>query len=317
MDLEKNSSIYVAGHGGLLGSAILRALRAHGYSNILTRTHSELDLTRQAEVEDFFNNEKPEFVFLAAAKVGGIHANSIWPADFIYVNLAIQTNAIHAAFKAGVRKLLFLGSSCIYPRLAPQPIREEHLLTGALEPTNEPYAVAKIAGAKMCLAYNVQYGTRFIPVMPTNLYGPGDNFDPEASHVIPGLINKFHDAAATERRGETARVTLWGTGQPRRDFLHVDDCARACLCIMEKYDESRIINVGTGRDISIMELAELVRDVSGFKGEVVWDDTRPDGTPRKLLDTSRINKMGWKPEISLPDGIAQVYEWYLEQALNT
>ncbi len=319
--MEKDSRIFVAGHRGLVGSAIVRRLRAGGYSNIVTRTRSELDLTRQSAVEEFFREVRPEYVFLAAAKVGGIVANSRYPAEFIHANLMIQTSVIHAAYLAGVKKLLFLGSSCIYPKFAPQPMREEYLLTGELEPTNEPYAVAKIAGIKMCQAYNRQYGTNFLSVMPTNLYGPHDNFDLETSHVLPAMIRKFHEAKlAMERRGQARvspapEVVLWGTGSPRREFLHVDDLADASVFLMEKEEAGRdpgtsLINIGAGKDITIRELAELVGDTVGFKGGISWDASRPDGTPRKLLDVSRLASLGWKPRIGLREGIRQTYEWY-------
>jgi GDP-L-fucose synthase len=307
--MNKNSRIYVAGHRGLVGSAILRRLRAEGYSNLLVRTHKELDLMRQAKVESFFKTEKPEYVFLAAAKVGGIMANNSYPAEFIYENLAIQTNVIHASYKAGVEKLLFLGSSCIYPRECPQPMKEEYLLSGKLEPTNEPYAVAKIAGIRMCQSYNRQYETRFISVMPTNAYGPGDDFDPETSHALPALMRKFHDAK-TEARDV---VTVWGSGAPRREFLHADDLADACLFIMKHYDENEIINIGVGKDTTIRELSELVKEIVGFKGEILYDNSKPDGTPRKLMDVSRLNSLGWQPKISLREGIEMTYRWYVEK----
>lgn len=307
MLMRKEAKIYVAGHRGLVGSAILRKLRAEGYSNIITRTHQELDLTNQQAVYQFFEAERPEYVFLAAAKVGGILANSTYPADFIRENLLIQTNVIDAAYRYGVKKLLFLGSSCIYPKFAPQPIKEEYLLTGALEPTNEPYAVAKIAGIKMCQAYNKQYGTNFICVMPTNLYGPGDNFDLETSHVLPALIRKFHEAKVTG----APHVVVWGSGTPRREFLHVDDLADACLFLMNNYDSSEIINIGVGKDLTIAELAQLIKEIVGYKGEIVFDTTKPDGTPRKLLDVSKIFNLGWRPRILLEDGIRSTYEWFV------
>ena len=304
--MDKGSKIYVAGHTGLVGSAILRKLQAEGYRNLIVRTHRELDLCKQSEVERFFNQEKPEYVFMASAKVGGILANSTYPAEFIYSNLAIQLSVIHSAYLCGVKKLLFLGSSCIYPKVTPQPMKEEHLLTGALEPTNEAYAIAKIAGIKMCQAYNSQYGTNFISVMPTNLYGPGDNFDLQTSHVLPALIRKFHEAKLSEQS-----VTIWGTGKPRREFLFVDDCADACYFLMNHYDESEIINVGVGKDISIRELAELTGDVVGYKGDIVYDQGKPDGTLLKRLDVNSINGMGWKATTDLRDGIARTYQWYL------
>lgn len=303
--MEKSSKIYIAGHRGLVGSAIFRRLRTEGYSNIIVRTHDELDLKQQSGVEKFFQSERPEHVFLAAAKVGGIHANNTLPAEFIYDNLTIECNVINAAYLSGVKKLLFLGSSCIYPKFAPQPMKEEHLLTGALEPTNEPYAVAKIAGIKMCQSYNRQYGTCFISVMPTNLYGPGDNFDLETSHVLPALIRKFHEA---KDNGE--KVVLWGTGSPLREFLHVDDMADACVFLMQSYSDSEIINVGTGKDISIRELAGIVRDTVGHSGIVEWDASKPDGTPRKLLDVSKLESLGWRAGISLRDGIQRTYDWF-------
>jgi GDP-L-fucose synthase len=304
--MNKSSRVFVAGHRGLVGSAILRKLEAEGYQNILVRTSKELDLTVQSDVYHFFETNKPEYVFLAAAKVGGILANNSCPADFIYRNIMIQTNIIHASYLYGAKKLLFLGSSCIYPRFAPQPIKEEYLMTGELEPTNEPYAIAKIAGIRMCQSYNRQYGTRFISVMPTNLYGPNDNFDLETSHVLPALIRKFHEAKA---RGE-ASVTLWGTGSPYREFLHVDDLADACLFLMLVYDSNEIINIGTGKDITIGELAEMVKEITGFRGDITWDNTKPDGTPRKLLDTNKLTSLGWKPKIRLSEGIRTSWEWY-------
>ncbi|MCF8063229.1 MAG: GDP-L-fucose synthase [Deltaproteobacteria bacterium] len=304
--LEKDSRIYIAGHRGLVGSALLRRLEAEGFERPITRTHGELDLSRQAEVEGFFESERPDYVFLAAARVGGILANSTYPADFIRDNLRIQTNVIDAAYRGGVKKLLFLGSSCIYPRDCPQPMKEEHLLTGPLEPTNEPYAVAKIAGIKMCEAYNRQYGTRFVSVMPTNLYGPGDNFDLEHSHVLAALIRKFCDAKAAG----AGSVTVWGTGSPRREFLHVDDMADACVFVMEHYEGDGILNIGTGKDMTIQELAGLIRDVVGFKGGIRFDPARPDGTPQKLLDVSRLASLGWKSRIPLREGIEATCTWY-------
>lgn len=306
--MDKGSKIYVAGHRGLVGSAILRKLRAEGYTNLVTRTRQELDLRDQAAVNRFFEEERPEYVFLAAAKVGGILANSTYPADFIRDNLLIQTHVIDAAYRYGVKKLLFLGSSCIYPKHAPQPMKEEHLLTGPLEPTNEAYAVAKIAGIKMCQAYRRQYGFNAISLMPTNLYGPGDNFDLQTSHVLPALIRKFHEAKEEGRK----EVVVWGTGTPRREFLHVDDLADAALFLMKHYESEEIINVGVGEDISIRELAELIARIVGFEGEIVYDTTKPDGTPRKLLDTSRLFAHGWRPKIPLEEGIRQTYRWFLE-----
>lgn len=304
--MEKSSKIYVAGHSGLAGSAILRHLEEEGFNNLIFRKHKELDLCDSSQVKDFFDKERPEYVFLAAAKVGGIWANKTYPAEFIYNNLAIQTAVIQSAYIFGVKKLLFLGSSCIYPKHAPQPMKEEYLLTGLLEPTNEPYAISKIAGIKMCQAYNRQYGTNFISVMPTNLYGPGDNFDLETSHVLPALIRKFHEAKLSGKP-----VTLWGSGGPRREFLHVDDMADACLFLMNHYDSSEIINIGTGKDITIRELADLIKDVTGFKGEIKYDQTRPDGTPRKLLDVTRINSLGWQAKTDLREGIEKTYRWFL------
>lgn len=306
--MDKDSSIYVAGHRGLVGAAILRKLQSEGYENILTRTSADLDLTDAGAVENFFASEKPEYVFLAAAKVGGILANDTYPADFIRENLAIQLNVIDAAYRHGLRKLLFLGSSCIYPRLAPQPMKEEHLLTGELEPTNEPYAIAKISGIKLCQSYNRQYGTDYISVMPTNLYGPGDNFDLQNSHVLPALIRKFHEA---KERGEES-VEVWGTGNPRREFLHVDDLADACIHLMQTYSGGEPVNVGVGADVSIGELAELVREAVGYSGEIVYDTSKPDGTPRKLLDVSRLESLGWRANIPLREGIEQTYQWFLE-----
>jgi GDP-L-fucose synthase len=346
--MHRSSRIYLAGHTGLVGSALFRKLQAEGYESLITRTHAELDLERQIETEAFFEKEKPEYVFLAAAKVGGIFANDTYPAEFIYRNLAIQTNVIHAAWKFGVKRLLFLGSSCIYPRECPQPMKEDHMLTGPLEATNEPYAIAKIAGVTMCEAYNRQHGTNFIAVMPTNLYGPNDNFDLETSHVLPALIRKFHEAKMSQNTEHYASgntdnssfvpsasslvpsdsppsVVIWGTGRPRREFLHVDDLADACLFIMNLEEEkfrslltvhpSPLINIGWGRDISIKELALLIQDVVGFKGELVFDTTKPDGTPRKLLDVSKISELGWKPKISLKEGLERTYNWCLENSI--
>jgi GDP-L-fucose synthase len=306
--VNPESKVYVAGHRGLVGSAILRRLRGEGCENLVTRTHSELDLTDARAVNAFFEAEKPEYVFLAAAKVGGILANDSYPADFLWENLAIELSVIDASHRHGVEKLLFLGSSCIYPKFAPQPMKEEYLLTGELEPTNEPYAVAKIAGIKLCQAYNVQHGADFVSVMPTNLYGPGDNFDLHTSHVLPALIRKFHEA---KESGEPA-VTVWGTGTPRREFLHADDLADACVYLMDEYSGSEPINIGVGEDISIKELAELVREVVGYAGEVVHDTTKPDGTPRKLLDVSKLYGLGWRAKIPLSEGIERTYAWFLE-----
>ncbi|GIV34709.1 MAG: GDP-L-fucose synthase [Chitinophagales bacterium] len=301
--MDKDAKIYIAGHRGMVGSAILRRLKKEGYHNFVLRTSAELDLRDQAAVRDFFMNEKPRYVFLAAAKVGGIYANNTYRAEFIYDNLMIQTNVIHHAFLSGVEKLLFLGSSCIYPKFAPQPIREEYLLTGSLEPTNEPYAVAKIAGIKMCQAYRSQYRCNFISVMPTNIYGPNDNYDLETSHVLPALLRKIHEAKLRADK----QVVIWGTGTPRREFLHVDDLADACLFLMKNYDDPEIINVGTGKDISIRELAELIKEVVGYSGSFVFDTQKPDGTPRKLLDVSRLHRLGWEHRIALKDGIAGTY----------
>ena len=306
--MNKDARIYVAGHRGLVGAALVRRLQAHGYQSLITATSKELDLRDQMAVREFFSDHKPDYVFLAAARVGGILANDTYPADFIYDNLMIEVNIIESAYRHGVEKLLFLGSTCIYPRLAPQPIKEEYLLTGPLEPTNEWYAVAKIAGIKLCQAYRKQYGVQFFSAMPTNLYGPGDNFDLEKSHVMPALIRKFHDA----KIAGAPTVTVWGTGTPLREFLHVDDCARACLFLMENYEGADIVNIGTGSDITIKSLAELVKDVVGYTGEIVFDTSKPDGTPRKLIDTSRIRALGWQPEISLRDGIADAYQWFID-----
>jgi GDP-L-fucose synthase len=354
--MKKNSKIYIAGHTGLVGSALCRKLDADGYSNLIVRNHSDLDLTRQKKVEAFFQSEKPEYVFLAAAKVGGIMANYAYPAEFIYTNLAIQNNVIHAAWKTGVQRLLFLGSSCIYPKECPQPMKEEYLLTGSLEPTNEPYAVAKISGIKMCQAYNRQYGTQYLCVMPTNLYGPNDNFDLETSHVLAALIRKFYLAKLARRKdwegiqkdeqtygkipddvqasmgigasfpnNQTATldphplVLLWGSGNPRREFLHVDDLADACVFLSTleedlleffKSDQTPLINIGCGEDWTIKEIASIVSEVVGYKADVKWDQSKPDGTFQKLLDISNIRRLGWKPEIDLRGGIRNVYEWY-------
>ena len=360
--MNKNSKIYVAGHRGLVGSAIFRKLKEKGYTNLVYRTSKELDLRRQAEVETFFEKERPEYVFLAAAKVGGILANDTYKAEFIYDNLMIATNVIQASYKYGVKKLLNLGSSCIYPKFCPQPMKEEHLLTGALEPTNEPYAIAKITAIKLCRYYNEQYGTNFISVMPTNLYGPNDNFNLETAHVLPALIRKFH-LAKLLRKGDydairkdikrfplgfgydkelkdaddqkiediLARigitkeyVVLWGTGKPYREFLYVDDLADACVFLMEKVDAEKMrefcadyfVNIGVGEDIRIKDLAQLIKDIVSFEGEIKHDLSKPDGTPRKLLDISKIKALGWKPEVSLEEGIKRTYEWYIEQVLN-
>jgi GDP-L-fucose synthase len=305
--MEKSDKIYVAGHRGMVGSAICRTLQAQGFANIITRTSAELDLRDQAAVNAFFAEEKPDHVILAAAKVGGIHANNTFRAEFLYDNLAIATHAVHAAHKHGVKKLLFLGSSCIYPKLAPQPLKEEYLLTGALEPTNEPYAIAKIAGLKLCEAYHDQYGSNFISVMPTNLYGFGDNYDLKNSHVLPALIRKFHEAKTTG----ASHVTLWGSGSPRREFLFADDLAEACVHLMQTYTGHETVNIGTGEDISIRELAELIRSIIGFSGEIQWDASMPDGTPRKLLDVSKVHGLGWKHRIALEEGIRMAYSDFL------
>jgi GDP-L-fucose synthase len=342
--VELDSKIYVAGHRGLVGSAIHRKLKEKGYEKIIARTFKELNLERQEQVESFFQEQRPEYVFLAAAKVGGIWANNIFPAEFIYSNIMVEMNVIHSAYRAGVKKLLFLGSSCIYPKHCPQPMKEEYLLSGPLEPTNEPYAVAKIAGIKACQSYNRQYGKNYISVMPTNLYGPNDNFDLETSHVLPALIRKFHLAKlaaggdwesiqkdetrygpipedirtaiggpATNQRSAVVNppsVVLWGTGSAKREFLYVDDVADACVFLMNHYDEPEIINVGSGKDISIAELALLVKDVVGFPGDIEYDTEKPDGTPRKLLDVDKLMGLGWEPKVSLEEGISKIYEWY-------
>jgi GDP-L-fucose synthase len=308
--MKKDSKIFVAGHRGLVGSAIVRRLKKGGYKNLVLKTHKELDLLDQKAVAKFFTTEKPEYVFLAAAKVGGIIANNTYPAEFIYQNLTIQNNIIHNAHLSEVKKLLFLGSSCIYPRMAPQPIHEDHLLSGHLEPTNKAYAVAKIAGIVMCESYNKQYGTNFISVMPTNLYGPNDNFHPENSHVLPAMLRKFHEAKV---RGDK-EVTLWGTGKVKREFLHVDDLADACVFLMNKHNGSDIVNIGTGVDVSIKELAELVQKTVGFKGKIVWDSSKPDGTPRKWLNVTRLHGHGWKHKVSLEQGLEKTYAWYVKNA---
>ena len=306
--MQNNSKIYLAGHRGLVGSAISRKLRAEGYNNLVLKTKDELDLMDQSAVALFFKKTKPEYVFLAAAKVGGILANNTYPAQFIYENLQIQNNIIHQSYLNGVKKLLFLGSSCIYPRECPQPIKEEYLLTGPLEPTNEPYALAKIAGLKMCQSYNRQYGTNFISVMPTNLYGPNDNFDLDDSHVLPALIRKFHEG----KINSSPTVVVWGTGSPKREFLHIDDLADACVFLMNNYNDSEIINIGTGVDITIKKLAELIKNIIDYKGEINWDTTKLDGTPRKLLDVSKVESLSWRHKIGLETGIKMTYEWYLK-----
>jgi len=310
--MNPHSKIYIPGHRGMAGSAIHRNLKSKGYHNLITRTRSELDLTNQQAVNNFFETEKPEYVFLAAAKVGGILANSTYPAEFIYENLMIEANVIHAAYTCGVKKLLFLGSSCIYPGLAPQPLKEEYLLTGELEVTNEAYAVAKIAGIRMCKHYNQQYKTNFISVMPTNLYGSGDNYDPETSHVMAALIRKVYEAKVDN----APQVVVWGSGAPRREFMHVDDMADACVYLMENYDAADIgefVNIGVGEDLTIHELAELIGDIVGYSGKIVYDTKKPDGTPQKLLDVSRLHEIGWNARISLRDGVGQAYEWYVSQ----
>lgn len=309
--MELKSKIYVAGHKGLVGSAILRALESRGYHNLVLRTSSEVDLRNREEVNRLFQQEKIEYVFLAAAKVGGIAANNDYPADFIRDNLLIQTNVIDAASQFNVEKLLFLGSTCIYPKFAPQPLKEEYLLSGELEPTNQPYAIAKIAGINMCQSYNRQYGTKYISVMPTNMYGPHDNFDLKTSHVLPALIRKFHDA----KENNIPSVEVWGTGSPRREFLHSDDLAEACLFLMDHYNDSEIINVGVGSDISIKELAELIQSVVGYQGEIVFNNSIPDGTPRKLVDVTKINQLGWEAKIPLEDGLRSVYQSFQKEYL--
>lgn len=306
--MDKQSKIYVAGHRGMVGSAMVRNLKKKGYTNIIGRTSKELNLMRQEEVEKFFEVEKPDYVFLAAAKVGGIHANNTYPAEFIYNNLMIESNIINSAYKHGVKKLLFLGSSCIYPKMAPQPIKEEYLLTDPLEPTNEAYAIAKIAGIELCKFYRRQYGCDFISVMPTNLYGINDNFDLKTSHVLPALIRKFHEA---KMNGEK-EVVMWGTGKPKREFLYVDDLADACVHLMNNYSDEIHVNVGTGEDVEIRELAQIIKDIVGYEGEIVNDLSKPDGTPRKLLDVSLLESTGWKYSTKLKDGITKVYSWYLD-----
>lgn len=306
--MEKKAKIYVAGHRGLVGSALVRALTAGGYTNIITRTHQELDLLEQSAVREFFSAEKPEYVFLSAAKVGGIMANKTYPADFIYRNLVIETNIIECSRQHNVKKLLFLGTSCIYPKMAPQPVREDSLLTGPLEQTNDAYAIAKIAGIMMCNSYRTQYGCNYISVMPTNLYGPNDNYDPETSHMVPALIRRFAEAVQTE----ASSITLWGTGAPMRECLHVDDMAAACLHLMNAYDKPELVNIGTGIDVTIKELAELLKEISGYPGELLWDSTKPDGTPRKLLDVSRLHALGFHHSISLREGLTKTYLAYQE-----
>ena len=305
--MDKNSKIYIAGHKGLVGSAITRLLEKQGYKNLILKTRQELDLFNQQAVTNFFKKEKPEYVFLAAAKVGGIMANNNYPADFIYENLMIQTNIIHSAYLNKVKKLLFLGSSCIYPKLSPQPIKEEYLLSSDLEPTNKAYSMAKIAGIITCQSYDRQHGTNFISVMPTNIYGQNDNFDLKNAHALPALIRKFHEAKLKNEK----KVMVWGSGKPKREFLHTDDLAEACFFLMKNYNSFEIINAGTGEDITIKDLAEKIKKIVGYEGKIAWDKTKPDGTPRKLLDVSKINKIGWKSKIGLEDGIKMTYEWYL------
>lgn len=302
--MEKNAKIYIAGHRGMVGSAIHRALLKEGYSNFVLKTSKELDLRNQGAVANFFNQEKPEYVFLAAAKVGGIHANNTYRAEFLYDNLQIQNNIIHQSYLNGVKKLMFLGSSCIYPKMAPQPLKEEYLLTGLLEQTNEPYAIAKISGIKMCEAYRDQYGCDFISVMPTNLYGPNDNYDLNNSHVLPALIRKFHEAKVNK----SPQVLVWGTGSPLREFLHADDLAQACLFLINNYSDKQFVNIGSGKEITIKDLALLIKKIVGFEGELIFDDTKPDGTPRKLMSVEKLHALGWKHKIELEDGIKEVYE---------
>ena len=310
--MEINAKVYVAGHKGMVGSALVRKLQAEGYNNIISKTSSQLDLRDQASVKKFLMDEKPEYIFLAAAKVGGIQANNLYRGEFLYENLMIQNNVIHGAYEIGVKKLLFLGSSCIYPKMAPQPLKEEYLLTGELEPTNEPYAIAKIAGIKMCDAYRAQYGCHFISAMPTNLYGPNDNYNLENSHVLPALIRKFHEA----KKNHAEEVILWGSGTPRREFMHVDDLAEACFFLMQNFDEAGFVNVGTGVDVTISDLAEMVKSTIGYEGIITNDLSKPDGTPRKLMDISKLHATGWRAKIDLPSGIKEVYQslnsesWY-------
>jgi GDP-L-fucose synthase len=309
--LEKQAKIYVAGHRGMVGSAIVRRLQEAGYSNFVFRRSDELDLRNQEDAKQFFETEKPDYVFLAAAKVGGIQANNIYRAEFLYDNLMIQNNVIHHAYLNGVKKLLFLGSSCIYPKLAPQPLKEDYLLTGLLESTNEPYAIAKIAGIKMCDAYRSQYGCNFISVMPTNLYGPNDNYDLNNSHVLPALIRKFHEA----KINGSPSVEIWGSGTPRREFLHADDLADACYHLMLEYNEPNLVNIGTGEDVTIKELALLIKEIVGYQGELTWNTSKPDGTPRKLMDVSKLAKAGWKYKIGLKEGITRTYKEYVEKSV--
>lgn len=302
--MQKSDKIYVAGHNGMVGSSITRKLNSEGFYNLVNRSSADLDLRIQDDVERFFDEEKPDYVFLAAAKVGGIHSNNVYRAEFLYDNLMMEANVINASYVNGVKKLVFLGSSCIYPKMAPQPLKEEYLLTGPLEPTNEPYAVAKIAGLKMCEAYRDQYGCDYISLMPTNLYGPNDNYHPENSHVLPALLRKFHEA----KRNNQPSVTVWGTGNARREFLHADDFADACFFLMQHYSGREFVNIGWGKDISIKELAFLIKKITGFKGDILFDHEKPDGTPRKLMDTSKLSALGWQPKINLEEGITRVYE---------
>jgi GDP-L-fucose synthase len=308
--MEKSARIYVAGHRGLVGSALVRQLTEQGFAGLITRTHAELDLLDQAAVRAFFEQERPEYVFLAAAKVGGIHANNTYPAEFAYSNLQIQNNIVHSSWLCKVKKLCFLGSSCIYPKFAPQPMKEEYLMTGELEPTNAPYALAKIAGIVMCQSYNRQYGANYISAMPTNLYGPCDNYHPENSHVLPALIRRIHEA----KQSAAPRVTIWGTGTPKREFMFSDDLASACIFLMERYNDSGIVNIGTGQEVTIRELAETIKDAVGYPGAIEFDPTKPDGTPRKLLDCSKLHGLGWKHATSLRDGIGRAYQDFLRQA---
>jgi len=316
ISLNKRSKIYIAGHTGLVGSSLVKTLKDYGFENLIYSSHQDLNLINQSQVKAFFEKEKPEYVFLVAGKVGGILANDQYPADFIYDNLMIQSNVMHSSYAFGVKKLLFLGSSCIYPRDSPQPIKEEYLLNGFLEKTNEPYAIAKIAGIKMCQSYNRQYGTKFISAMPTNLYGPNDHFDLNSSHVIPALIRKFHDAKTSMENGNKKDVILWGSGFPRREFLFNEDLASACLFLMDRYDSNETINIGVGKDMTIRELGQVIKKVIGFSGDIVFDTSKPDGTPQKLLDISKIKSMGWLPSVDFEDGIRNTYQWYIQSQLK-
>jgi GDP-L-fucose synthase len=307
--MEKQAKIYIAGHRGLVGSSLMKKLQAENYTNLIFRTHDELDLEDQGKVRDFFEKESPEYIFLAASKVGGIHANNTYRADFIIKNLKIQNNVIESAYLTGAKKLMFLGSSCIYPKNAPQPLKESYLLTGILEPTNEPYAVAKIAGIKLCESYNIQYGTNFISVMPTNLYGPNDNFDLQNAHVLPALIRKFVDA----KKQSHPSVTIWGTGTPLREFMYVDDMVDACFFLMKNYSGNEFVNIGVGNDISIKDLAEMIKMIVGFHGQLYFDTSKPDGTPRKLMDVSKLNALGWKAKVTLEEGLQKTIQWYTDQ----